>query len=90
MADAIATNSTLKELEYALSSPALLSYPLTSGLVHPMLVAMSQLHTTCVCAPCFTTHARPSWCHSLQHNELDDSTKQQLQEAAGGRITFEF
>ena len=70
MADAIATNTTLKELEYALSTPALLSIPADSA--------------------CFTiSHtAHPCRCHSLQHNELDDSAKQQLEEAAGGRITL--
>ena len=42
----------------------------------------------CVCSlPHHLTHA-PSWCHSLQANRLDDSAKQQLQEAAGGRVTL--
>ena len=42
----------------------------------------------CVLPASPLTHA-PSWCHSLQYNELDDSAKQQLQEAAGGRISLQ-
>ena len=42
----------------------------------------------CVCSlPHPLTHA-PSWCRSLQDNGLDDSAKQQLQKAAGGRVTW--
>ena len=39
--------------------------------------------------PHHLTHAS-SWCHSLQLNGLNGSNKQQLQEAAGGRIMLEF
>ena len=43
MADAIATNSTLKELEYALSSPALLSIPADSACLLPYSLGVNNI-----------------------------------------------
>ena len=37
--------------------------------------------------PCLTI-SHPSWCHSLQANGLGNSVREQLQEAAGSRITL--
>ena len=55
MAEAIATNTTLKELEYALSSPALLSIPLN---ILPTLPA-SDTCLVCATACKATTWTKP-------------------------------
>ena len=79
LADALKTNSTLTSLKCACLEPSQVSAPLHIiwPCDHLRVLPASPL-----------THA-PSWCHSLQSNELDDSAKQQLQEAAGGRISLQ-
>ena len=62
---------------------------------HPSTLLSGPLNIIWPCAhlrvlPASPLTPAPSWCHSLQTNQLDDSAKQQLQEAAGGRITFVF